>query len=127
MHSDSHSVCMSARTVSDGQQIYVHTQKGEDYVTAETIIKHRWDELDALYDGILAKARQMVHGKVVVHDENALRKAIMVKLWIIGKLKLEKMKKHAFESILTEQQLKVWAADDAVQNLVIHLSLSGIC
>ena len=63
---------------------------------ADGIMAHHWDDLNEIYDGLLVKATKMLRlhpeaSKIDDIDEVVKRKAIVVKLWHLGIMLLDKL------------------------------------
>ena len=76
---------------------------------------HEFEALDAIYDGMLLKATKMLRYRTQFFGDITARKAIVVTLWTFDELQLSKLKGHAFEGVLTTQQMLEWRKDNSVR------------
>ena len=87
----------------------------------QKLVIHKFAEMDGLYGGLLQKAVNCAKEKIASPGEYTLRKAILVKLFRIGRMKLEMLKETPLERLLTENIINTWAQDSQVQNILRKL------
>ena len=93
----------------------------------EKLIIYKFAEMDGLYGGSLLKAVNCVKDRITSPGEYTLRKAILVKLYRMGRMKLEMLKETPLERILTESTINTWAQDSRVQTVIRQINfLDGL-
>ena len=88
-----------------------------------SLITHKFDEMNEIYAGLLKKTLNFVKERYPVSPgEYTLRKAVLVKLFKCGKLKLCMLKETPWEKILTAELLNEWMKEPGVKSIVDAIS-----
>lgn len=81
----------------------------------QQIVQHKFGDLDGLFGGTLGKTINFAKSRFSSPGELTLRKAIMVHLFELGRLKLPTLQETEFQDVLTQDAIAEWAQDSKVR------------
>eukprot|EP01084_Bolivina_argentea_P040165 74223_1 len=91
----------------------------------QNMVMHKFSDMDGIFGGVLGDAMSMVKSKIESPGEYSLRKAILSKLFRLGKLKLPMLKETEFEKHLTGDVINEWEQDPVVQKILEQIDFLG--
>ena len=90
-------------------------------LNSQQMVANKFSDLDGLFGGVLGHAMKFAKSKFSSPGELTLRKAIMVHLFQLGRLKLPTVQETEFQNVLTTDTISEWTKDSKVQAVMYVL------